>query len=117
MHGNSPFRSKKGVERSLNKFPRKNKAHKDKSNFVSDRDESFKMTYDNENQGNFPAKSELSVKSSNTHKITSFNKVRGSDQRSPHGILHNTQTDPRVQLNLNKALAPRKRHLRKKSSV
>jgi hypothetical protein len=116
-YGSSPFRGKKGIDRSLNKFPKKNKPHKDESHFVSDRDESFKMTYDNENQINFPAKSELSVKSSNTHKITSFNKIRKSDQRNPHGKLSNTQTGPRALLNPNKALALRKKHLRKKSLV
>lgn len=115
MKGTSPFTNKRGVKRSPNKFPKKNKIQDEETNYVSDRDESFKMTYDNENHMNFPQKSELSVKSSNTHKITSFNKNRRSDKGTLHGSPHNIQIDPRAQLNPNRAQVLKKKHLKKKS--
>lgn len=81
----SPFSRKKGVKRSPNKFSNKRKFEEQETKYISDKDESLNMTYENDNQLNFPQKSELSVKSSNTHKIASFNKNQRSDQGHING--------------------------------
>ena len=66
----SPIISKNNTNRKgLNK---RRIEEEDDSKRNSDKEESFKMTYDNENHIVFPPKSELSVKSSNTHKINTF---------------------------------------------
>ena len=82
----------------------------------SDKQESFKMAYENDNHIVFPPNSELSVKSSNTHKINTFGaKKKKSDRLNNNGIfIFNLKKDLKVLLNLNKVQGPKGKHLKKK---
>lgn len=117
MGSTSPFSRKKGIKRSPNKYSYKKKIEDEDTKYISDKDDLSNITYEYNNQINFPQKSELSVKSSNTHKIASFNKNRKSDKFHAKGIPYNNKKDPRARLNPNRVQALKKKHLRKKSLV
>lgn len=82
---NSPFKAKNKVKRSPNRPAHLNKKKFDdeeETKVISDREESFKITYDNENMIN---RGTMSIKSSNTHKVGGFkNRKKKSEKIMNH---------------------------------